>query len=66
MTAHHRFVPAPAGVGLRLPHLAEVVATRPAVGWFEIHPENFVASPHATELLIDLARNDLSRARRLS
>jgi uncharacterized protein (UPF0276 family) len=44
------------GVGLRLPHLAEVVATRPSVGWFEIHPENFLANPHATELLLDVAR----------
>jgi uncharacterized protein (UPF0276 family) len=44
------------GIGLRLPHLAEVVATRPSVGWFEIHPENFLASPHASELLLDLAR----------
>jgi uncharacterized protein (UPF0276 family) len=45
------------GIGLRLPHLAEVVATRPRVGWFEIHPENFLANPHATELLLDLARD---------
>jgi uncharacterized protein (UPF0276 family) len=44
------------GIGLRLPHLAEVVATRPSVGWFEIHPENFLANSHATELLLDLAR----------
>ena len=44
------------GIGLRLPHLAEVVATRPHVGWLEIHPENFLANPHATELLLDLAR----------
>ena len=44
------------GIGLRLPHLAEVVATRPSVGWFEIHPENFLANPHATELLFDVAR----------
>jgi uncharacterized protein (UPF0276 family) len=43
-----------AGVGLRLPHLAEVVATRPPIGWFEAHPENFLANPHATELLIEL------------
>jgi uncharacterized protein len=43
------------GIGLRLPHLAEVVATRPSVGWFEIHPENFLANPHATELLLDVA-----------
>jgi uncharacterized protein len=45
-----------AGIGLRLPHIAEVVATRPQVGWLEIHPENFLANPHATELLIELAR----------
>jgi uncharacterized protein (UPF0276 family) len=44
------------GIGLRLPHLAEVVATRPSVGWFEIHPENFLANPHATELLLDVVR----------
>jgi uncharacterized protein len=46
-----------AGIGLRLPHLAELVATRPAVGWLEIHPENFLANPHASELLFDLARD---------
>lgn len=45
-----------AGIGLRLPHLAEVVATFPSVGWLEIHPENFLANPHATELLTELAR----------
>jgi uncharacterized protein len=45
------------GIGLRLPHLAEVVATRPPVGWLEIHPENFLANPHALELLADLARD---------
>jgi len=50
---HRSFVNA--GVGLRLQHLVEVVATRPAVGWFEIHPENFLANPHATELLVQLA-----------
>ena len=44
-----------AGVGLRLPHIAEVAATRPSIGWLEIHPENFLANPHATELLVDRA-----------
>ena len=57
MTAQHRRAPACAGIGLRLPHLAEIVATRPSAGWFEIHPENFLANPHATELLTDLARD---------
>ena len=28
-----------AGIGLRLPHISEVVATEPNVGWLEIHPE---------------------------
>lgn len=46
-----------AGVGLRLPHLAEVMTTRPPAAWFEIHPENFLANPHATELLTDIARD---------
>lgn len=46
-----------AGVGLRLPHLAEVVATLPPAGWLEIHPENFLANPHATELLIEVCRH---------
>ena len=45
-----------AGVGLRLPHLAEVAAARPAAAWFEIHPENFLANPHALELLGEIAR----------
>ena len=48
-------VPTGTGVGLRLPHIAEVVATRPPAAWLEIHPENFLANPHATELLSDLA-----------
>src|SRR6266481_3753187 len=50
-------LPSGAGVGLRLPHIAEVVATRPHVGWLEIHPENFLANPHGLELLTDLARD---------
>jgi uncharacterized protein len=42
------------GIGLRLPHIAEVAATRPRLGWLEIHPENFLANPHALELLTEL------------
>jgi uncharacterized protein len=50
-------VPAGAGVGLRLPHIQEVVATRPPARWLEIHPENFLAYPHATELLLEARRH---------
>ena len=47
--------PTGAGIGLRLPHIAEIVATRPRVGWLEVHPENFLANPHAMELLQELS-----------
>jgi uncharacterized protein (UPF0276 family) len=53
----NRWVPNGAGVGLRLPHLAEVMATRPTVPWLEIHAENFLANPHATELLMEARRD---------
>jgi len=44
-----------AGVGLRLPHLLEVAAAAPPVGWLEIHPENFLSNLHAREVLVDIA-----------
>ena len=49
--------PTSAGIGLRLPHIAEMAATRPPVGFLEIHPENFLANPPAMELLIELSRH---------
>jgi uncharacterized protein len=50
-------MPISAGVGLRLPHIAEVAATRPPAAWLEIHPENFLANPHARELLIEISQH---------
>lgn len=45
------------GVGLRGPHLAEIRATRPGMGWFEVHAENYMRDgPLLTELL-DLRRD---------
>lgn len=46
---------AQAGVGLRLPHLREAATHAPEGCWFEIHPENFLANPHARELLQQIA-----------
>ena len=34
-------LPHVAGIGLRAPHVARVVAERPAIGWFEAHSENY-------------------------
>src|SRR5207249_2973131 len=31
-----------AGIGLRAPHVGELLATRPAVPWLELHPENYM------------------------
>lgn len=54
MTDHSAFqpdpIPAAAGVGLKPQHYVEVLETRPAIGWFEVHPENYMGeggSPHA-------------------
>ena len=34
-------IPASAGVGLRAPHYRDILATRPQLGWFEAHSENY-------------------------
>jgi uncharacterized protein (UPF0276 family) len=49
--------PCSAGIGLRLPHLAEVAAGAPSSSWLEVHPENFLANPHAHELLLVIAQH---------
>lgn len=49
-------LPTKAGVGLRLGHIAELAASRPPAAWLELHAENFLANPHAAELLASIAR----------
>ena len=49
-------IPAQAGIGLRLPHHALVLAERPAAAWLEVHPENYMADQHS------LAELELIRA----
>ena len=31
----------PVGIGLRSPHYQEILDTNPAIGWVEVHPENY-------------------------
>jgi uncharacterized protein (UPF0276 family) len=40
-----------AGVGLRGPHVDEVLATRPRVGWLEVHAENYMGGGSALRAL---------------
>ena len=46
-----------AGIGLRSPHLAEIANTTPAVGWLEIHAENYMGGGPAVRTLEGLRRD---------
>jgi uncharacterized protein (UPF0276 family) len=37
-------LPATAGIGLKPRHFQEVLESRPAIGWFEVHPENYLVA----------------------
>jgi uncharacterized protein (UPF0276 family) len=39
------------GIGLRAPHVAEIVATRPLLGWLEVHTENYLGGGPAPRAL---------------
>jgi uncharacterized protein len=45
------------GVGLRAPHLAAFIADRPAIGWLEVHAENYMGGGAAPAQL-DRIRRD--------
>jgi hypothetical protein len=46
-----------AGIGLRLPHVAEIAATRPKLGFLEVHAENYMAETAALDCLLELRRD---------
>jgi hypothetical protein len=48
---------AASGIGLRSPHVAEVMATRPALGWLEVHAENYLGSGPAIRALERIRRD---------
>lgn len=50
-------LPVATGVGLRSPHLAEVLATRPPIPWLEVHPENYLGGGPAAQALETLGRD---------
>jgi len=45
-------LPCSAGIGLRAPHYAEVLETLPALGWVEVHNENFYGGGAALHTLL--------------
>jgi uncharacterized protein (UPF0276 family) len=55
MTRQRGF-PSRAGIGLRAPHVGELLATRPAVPWLEVHPENYLGGGAALASLETVRR----------
>jgi uncharacterized protein len=55
--SHTPAIPAVAGIGLRGPHIAEILATRPALGWCEVHPENYMGGGPALARLHAIRRD---------
>ena len=51
-------IPARAGIGLRAEHYREVVTTRPAVAWFEVHSENYFGEGGAPHYYLEQVRRD--------
>ena len=51
-------LPPAAGIGLRQPHYRLVRQTRPAIGWLEVHSENFFADGGPELALLDALRPD--------
>ena len=48
---------AAAGIGLRSAHVAEILRVRPALGFLEVHAENYMSSSPALATLTDLRRD---------
>jgi uncharacterized protein len=45
------------GIGLRSPHMSEIAATRPQIGFLEVHAENYMAETPALDRLLELRRD---------
>jgi uncharacterized protein (UPF0276 family) len=54
----NRLLPNSAGIGLRAPHVAQVLAEHPPVPWFEVHSENYFADGGQALAALDRIRAD--------
>lgn len=45
------------GIGLRAPHVADVIASRPAIAWLEVHAENYLGGGAAVSRLNGIRRD---------
>jgi hypothetical protein len=51
-------LPVVAGIGLRAPHVAQVRLERPAIGWLEVHSENYFVDGGPALMALDAIRAD--------
>ena len=51
-------IPRRAGIGLRTPHYREILATRPDIGWVEVHSENYFCDGGQPLYFLDCIRRD--------
>ena len=51
-------IPAQAGIGLRSIHHHDVLNTKPAIPWFEVHSENFFCSGGPNLQYLDAIRSE--------
>jgi len=51
-------IPRRAGIGLRTPHYRDILATRPDIGWVEVHSENYFCDGGQPLYFLDRIRRD--------
>ena len=51
-------IPARAGVGLKPEHYRDILEGRPDIGWFEVHPENYMGAGGAPHHFLERVRAD--------
>jgi len=57
MTKAQQILRCSVGIGLRSPHVSEIAATRPEIGFLEVHAENYMADTPALDRLLELRRD---------
>lgn len=51
-------IPAIAGIGLKREHYRSIIESRPAVGWFEVHAENYMGAGGPPHRALEAIRRD--------
>lgn len=51
-------IPARAGVGLKAEHYRDILETKPEIGWFEVHPENYMGAGGPPHKYLEAIRRD--------